>query len=456
MKRIIHILLSGWWTAAFFLAACSTDTPTADTMPDDGVGFGSEIRFSIDFADGGETRATTDPWFKTTFDTGDTIGIFVYRRHAGEERSIETNTLYAHNVKAVFDGRAWALQTPLYYTNDGTLLDIYAYYPYTEGADAAALTYNAAEHMVDLLAASALGIEKTDGQPVPLLFGHLLSMVELIVTKGDILSGMDSTFRAYFHGAVGGTYHLATGALIAPSNGVAPMLLASMADADARAYRAWIPAQRLEALAAVFSFSQTTPGQEFSLTGEMTGAVELSQGRVYRHMTHLQDYIPKDYLYQLYDPFPKYGTPVGMVVEVYNGGRNGMVISLTNDWAPWAMQYGITGSTSQNSGISNMMTIQALSGWETMYPAFSACTSLGEGWFLPDVDMGVYLLRTEAGRINNNLSNIAGSEPIDRQATYWTSTEIDQESARKVYTGNGDTPPTDKTWPFNIRAIYQF
>jgi|GEM_PF-4724134 len=40
----------------------------------------------------------------------------------------------------------------------------------------------------------ALGIEKTD-RHVPLMLGRLLAEGHLIVTKGKIISGMDTTFK---------------------------------------------------------------------------------------------------------------------------------------------------------------------------------------------------------------------------------------------------------------------
>ena len=455
MKNILQKLFIGLTLVIF--PACLGESMIDDSIPDCEmkfyIGFADQI---INYTDQIHTRITTDPWLKTSFDIGDAIGIFVYKHNPEQESSVELNELYVDNAKMIFDGQAWTLEAPIYYSNDGKVLDIYAYYPYKQGTKALALEYNAAANMTDLLAASAFGIEKTNGQSVPLLFEHLLAMIQLVVIKGDIASGMEDSFAAYFHGDVSGAYNLATKTLSNVADGTAVMTLASAADLNIRVYRAWVPAQQLTQAEAAFSFSQTTSNKEFSLVGEITNSVDLLQGQVYGHQLILQNNIPKDYLYSLYDPYPKYGTPVGMVVDVYNGGKNGRAISLKNGSAQWATILDNTGSTEYEDGISNMMIIQAVPNWQTLYPAFAVCAEIGEGWFLPSLAAAFYHLKTDVNNVNNNLRNIAGSEPVDTWGAYWTSTEVDANSTHRLYVGNGNTDAVEKTAECKIRAIYQF
>ena len=70
----------------------------------------------------------------------------------------------------------WILESPIYYTIDGNLFGIYAYYPCKKGVKVEALIYNASASHTDLLAALIIGIEKISGRRFPLLFNHLLSM----------------------------------------------------------------------------------------------------------------------------------------------------------------------------------------------------------------------------------------------------------------------------------------
>ena len=449
MKRIANIPVTAY-ISILFLPACS-DEKTAEAEIR-----GHEIELSVGFFGSGDSRVSTDADFMTAFDPGDGIGIFVYKRPPGEASSVESNEPYADNVKAVLQEGRWVFQTPLYYTNDGTVLDLYAYYPYTAGADITALTYNAGLRMADLMVASALGVDRGSGQPVRLLFEHLLAMVHLTVSRDGIVPEMNDTFQAYFHGIVGGSYNLATKALSATSTGVATMSFTGAADTEERTYRAWVPAQWLPESEQIFSFVQTTPGREIGLTGEMHESVELSEGRVLLHRQVLKSDTPKDYLYNMYDPYPQYGIPVGMVIEVYNEGRNGKAISLKDLSGIWATEYSDTKATDYNDGISNTMKIQALPGWESSNTAFAVCTELGEGWYLPAIDECYYYIKTDMMRMNSYLMNITGGEVINMSNTYWTSTESDAGSARRIYMPNGDSRPAAKNSNFRVRAFYMF
>jgi len=198
------------------------------------------------------------------------------------------------------------------------------------------------------------------------------------------------------------------------------------------------------------------PGREIGLTGEIPESVELSAGKVSLHRQVLKSEIPKDYRYRMYDPYPKYGIPVGMVIEVYNEGTNGKVMSLWDWQAPWTTEPGLTNAMDLFDGISNTMKIQAFPDWETKYPAFAACVAQGEGWYLPSIEECYYHFRTNSWQTNTQLGYIAGAQRIDTWATYWTSTETNESNARKVYVLNGDSQPANKNSNFKVRAFYMF
>ena len=452
MKKNISILYKsavGLASLIIFAVACSDDLTMGENLR-------QNILFSFDFAEkaNADAKTTTDIWLKTTFDKDDAIGIFAYKRHTSEESSIKSNELYANNVKALFDGQTWTLDIPIYYTNDDSVLDVYAYYPYIQNANATALQYNAVKNMEDMLAATFLGIDKATGQPVPLMFSHMLTMVQLTIVKGPTFPDMDNTFNAYFHGAIGGVYNLATKMLTNSFSGVVTMTLVSKSDAIARVYRVWVPEQQIAKSDVLFSFSQTTSEREVSLAGEAPNEITLVSGNVEKLQMILQNHVPKDYLYKMYDPYPKYGTPVGIVVNTYNGGKNGRVISLKDGLAKWAALSGKTESTDHYDGISNTMKIQALPDWKTLFPAFASCAELGEGWYLPALEDAYYHLKDDVSNVNYYLRNIVGSDPIE--GTYWTSTESSADKAYKLYIRTGNTDPVAKTTELKIRALYQF
>ena len=444
MRRTFYTLLA---LTGLFIAC--TEKATLDT--DD-----IEIRFSIGLASATQTRLSTYDDFTAQFDQEDAIGLFIYKRPTNINSNIEINELYANNIKAVYQNGNWILETPLYYSNDGSLLDIYAYYPYTSEAQAQALNYDASTQMADFLIASAKGIEKQKGQAVPLRFKHTLALIHLTIYKGEGLFGMDDSFQAYFHGKTGSNYHIGTGAWSQPSEGVVAMHLVGEEDEDTRVYRAWVPTQDMDKGQKIFTFVQTTSDKAFSLRDFLETAVHLRAGKAYKHRQVLGSYAETQQIYQLYDPYPKYGDPVGMVIEVYNNGRNGKLISLVNNETPWSALYEITGSTDYHDGISNMMKVQARPDWRTLYPAFAACADLGEGWYLPSLDESYPHIKADINNLNYHLANIPESEPIDGGNAYWTSTEVSASNARRILGGNAYTDDRDKTELGKIRAFYMF
>ena len=449
MKRMnIHTLLI---LLMFLFSACIDDVMTNNYTDN------SEIKFSIGFADSLKMRVTTDDSFKTNFDKGDTIGVFIYKRDIEQESSIENNEIYVNNRKMIYDGESWNLESPVYYPGDGKVLDFYAYYPYRVGANADALIYDASLEMADLLAASILGVEKKIGHTVPLLFKHLLSLVHLTIDKTDDVPELDETFNAYFNGVVCVVYNLASNTISSVVCGMAKMLIEGDADANKRVYRAWVPAQQIAPSDTIFSFSQISLGKEFSLIKEAEQALALSQGKVIRTHIRLDIQEKRDFTYQVYDPYPKYGTPVGMVISVSNEGKSGVVISLKDlGFAQWSTQNVSTDAWDEWDGISNMMKIQAFDNWETDYPAFRLCALLGEGWYIPSIEGAYPYLRTNVDELNYYLLAIPGGEAINTGGTYLTSTETSATHVRKIYVWTGDSTPELKSNTNRVRAFFQF
>ena len=444
MKKIIYILLT-----AICIAACSEEDIKITKE------VSQEISFSIGFSNEANMRVTTDEQFRATFDQGDEIGIFIYKRTEGQNSSIENNQLYVNNKKMTYNGSSWQLESPIYYADDGSLLDIYAYYPYREGATATAFRYNASDEMLDLLAASALGI-KEKFHSIPLNFSHLLSLIHITVDKTDKIPNLDATFNAFFHGIVSGEYNLSTKEINKPREGIIKMTPIGLPDTLQRTYRAWIPAQQITS-GMIFSFVQTSADNEFSVKKEATEPIYLLQGQVHKSEITLDREIEKGILYKLYDSYPKNGTPIGLVVKVEMGGRVGIIISL-NDLGPteWSEKHYTTRSTDKNDGISNKMRIESIPNWENDYPAFSLCTSLGPRWYLPAYNELKELLYRQMATINSRLLEIPGGSPIDINAIYLSSTEVTDTTALTITTNGGHTFTMSKEIPGLVRAFYEF
>ena len=445
MKPInIYIML----LVTLFFTACSDDMVLDRVIT-------SDICFSVGFSNDSNMRLVTNNVFKSTFVEGDAIGLFIYKREETQESSVADNRLYADNIKMSYDGSFWYKDSPVYYPDDGALLDIYAYYPYKEGAMVDALEYDASVDMSDLLSASVLGVKKGSGL-VMLTFHRLLALVHITIDKTDRVPDFDATMSVYFRGIIGGVYNLSTNEMRDPLDGAVSMAIVGAEDPETRTYRAWIPAQRKEP-GRLFTFAQTTLRREFSLVRDVTEPLSFFRGRVYRSEITLDQEVDKDPVYSVYDLYPNYGTPVGLVVNVFNEGKSGIVISLRDlGYAQWSVGNWYTGATDVYDGISNKMKIQSQPDWEERYPAFKLCVSLGERWYLPAREEAYAYLFWYRDAINWHLERIEGGEPIAANISYLTSSETGYDVVNKIYTGNGSTENYHKVAECLIRAFFEF
>ena len=100
INRICTLLL------ALCLISCSDEMEITNKWDS------NSINFSIDVSNNNRTRVSTDSNFKTTFEEGDIIGIFIYCRNEGEESSIDENELYISNIKLIYKNGSWELERP--------------------------------------------------------------------------------------------------------------------------------------------------------------------------------------------------------------------------------------------------------------------------------------------------------------------------------------------------------
>ncbi len=118
----------------------------------------------------------------------------------------------------------------------------------------------------------------------------------------------------------------------------------------------------------------------------------------------------------------------GIVFQVYDGGKHGKIISLrcsTAQWSERAVAERPTDATSDDNGMVNMEEIMDMPNWEANYPAFAACASMGDGWYLPaSEEMELVFKNKDA--INRTLAE-KGHEKMS--TFYWTSTDAEAGDA---------------------------
>lgn len=166
----------------------------------------------------------------------------------------------------------------------------------------------------------------------------------------------------------------------------------------------------------------------------------------------------------------------GIVCQVSEDGRSGLVISLDQASLAWCRERNpgyLTGAASKADGAANMEAMARFIAdkglaWED-FPAFAWCRSKGEGWYLPAVDEWLQIgfnynggTRMSKQRSARNLFNDAleanGGRKMDRMAYYFTSTE---SSAAKAYLSHlALDPPYVTELPKHshwlVRAVHRF
>ncbi len=175
MKKVLYYSLS-----MLALASCTNDDFQLEDKRHDNSGNG--FRFEISAA-GDPSRAVTDDNFKTTFTDGDAVGVYVVARNNGAEATLAPSGNYADNNKLTLTDGVWVIDHEIPFAAEGTQLDFYAYYPYSESVDPTAIAYNATESMYDLMMAKTTGIEAGD-ETVFLNFSHQLTLIDARLTAG--------------------------------------------------------------------------------------------------------------------------------------------------------------------------------------------------------------------------------------------------------------------------------
>ena len=133
------------------------------------------------------------------------------------------------------------------------------------------------------------------------------------------------------------------------------------------------------------------------------------------------------------------------------GGSNLWVA--TNDAAgtlTWGPTSTTTNATNQSDGMQNMSTIITLNSSLSSYPAFEACNSMGDGWYLPS--------KNELDALYQNRDAIGNFST----SWYWSSTEQNENYSwnQNLNTGstyNGGSPNVDgfakKNYSYRVRCV---
>ena len=165
------------------------------------------------------------------------------------------------------------------------------------------------------------------------------------------------------------------------------------------------------------------------------------------------------------------GVKEGVVFEVSADGRSGKILSLQQApgkvvWASdKAEQKRLIGTTHTDDGQKNTNIVKSISGWQTKYPSFNWCASLGNDWYLPAQEEVKKFVLNESVRnaINPTLESRGGVKIVNRGdlGWYWTSTETERfydgsYGAVHIRTSDGYVGTYYKHGAIYVRAVAKF
>lgn len=158
----------------------------------------------------------------------------------------------------------------------------------------------------------------------------------------------------------------------------------------------------------------------------------------------------------------------GIVFEVDSTGLHGKIVSLRGSeevlqWSTFDAYtknlHGPIGTTSESDGIYNMEQVSKIEDWQSKFPAFAWCASLGDGWYLPAQEELERLMNEAiSGSALNSALQSRGEELFDGGLSqHWSSTQYGKYMAINwFYRGGGNLIHLHKYYHLKVRAIAKF
>jgi hypothetical protein len=150
----------------------------------------------------------------------------------------------------------------------------------------------------------------------------------------------------------------------------------------------------------------------------------------------------------------------GVAFAVDATGLHGKIVALddcaaqTTTWtSDKRLRKVLLSATDRADGAKNQAAVEQVADWQTKYPPFARCASLGKGWYLPAVDEIAPLCRE--GEVRNVVGAMLSLRGKALDGLYHTSTEA---GVGLVYNSAGEQvskfAPEDSD--FRVRAVSTF
>lgn len=173
-------------TVCTILSSCSKgEEPTINTTPKPTPE--AQVKIPINLSIGNYTRAND-----TAFASGDKVGIYVVNYNGSTAGTLATSDNHVTNMQFTYNNSAWNPATAIYWKDDTTHADFYAYYPYSASANTSAHSFSVNTDQsteANYWASDFLWGKATDVAPtknaVPITTNHVFSNILVYLEAGD-------------------------------------------------------------------------------------------------------------------------------------------------------------------------------------------------------------------------------------------------------------------------------
>lgn len=171
----------------FFFAAMICATLSSCSKSEETTPVVETEKIPINLSIGGYTRAND-----SAFETGDKVGIYVVNYNNATAGTLATSGNHVSNMQFTFSGTAWTPASAIYWKDDTTHADFYAYYPYGTPTNVAAHAFSTKTDQsveANYWASDFLWGKATDVAPtkeaVPITTNHVFSNILVYLKAGS-------------------------------------------------------------------------------------------------------------------------------------------------------------------------------------------------------------------------------------------------------------------------------
>ena len=184
MKKVFFLIAA----VCTILSSCSEgNEPSIDPAPEPTPTPQEQVKIPINLSIGNYTRANDE-----TFINGDKVGLYVVNYNGSTAGTLSASGNHVNNMQFTYSNSAWTPASTVYWLDQTTHADFYAYYPYNASASTTAHPFSVMVDQStetnywasDFLWGKASNVTPTKNA-VPITANHVFSNILIYLEAGD-------------------------------------------------------------------------------------------------------------------------------------------------------------------------------------------------------------------------------------------------------------------------------